>query len=507
MGRLLNLIIVISGASSSLVEHLGFEAQSSHQNLSIARSQIAVFSDLIKELTDNGKVTGFDANKLVLTLREFMMITSIRGFRWSHTSLDSAKAIVVNRVLGYFEESGHSIQRIKVMQRVLDYLLLASSIQPMDEVILTSSIFNTLFLVDWVSDSALDESSLPVHHRKLVYAMKESQHLFPDHSKIPSVFASIIQFRDKTLESLYIDCLKFKSTSDRFLFFVHKQLTCDKLSEFSREHPRSIHGEMYTRLFSACDSWTAAGSGRLDLLNNEYRTIVQSDEFTQSRDFVKKTDVERILVGVVILGYELSTLVPERVPNILQYLLWCLTVDSMGRFTETNADQLKRLYDVLYHVRTHMDHMRPLTIETFLIDEIGNGFDHAKMMIRALGFERGETDGGCQGRFPRNETLVSHCDYVVNIVVRSCEFAKTHLVHAAGLTRLILTGAWYMLRGIGSPVFVSDPGCIDRPVMIMEAFIIKCKREIALGAASISAEAGDFLARAVGAVLQEFELD
>ena len=102
---------------------------------------------------------------------------------------------------------------------------------------------------------------------------------------------------------------------------------------------------------------------------------------------------------------------------------------------------------------------------------------------------------------------MTHCEYVVNIVHRGFEISETLLVHDAELTGRVLMRLWYLLRIVNSEVFFPNPGCVNRSVMSLDAFIIKCKRETAQGDRFISDDSIEFIARVVDTALDVLEVD
>jgi hypothetical protein len=447
------------------------------------------FNDVVEDIINRGIVRGHDAHNLIASVQQFMALVPTGSFTRRNSLLNEARDTVSHRILSFFDDPGASekIDEIGRLHEVMDCLLLAASINSRDTTILENSVLNVLYLFQWISASNLEGSSMSIPHLDLIYAMRISTDLFPSKSVIASVYPSLLLFKDTGLVESYMNCLYEKKglVNDPFLNFVHKQLTYDKLGEFDDQAKRPSHIAMYDRLFTACNS--ARGLPE-ELIPQLYSAVTGSEDFTASRDVVMRTNVERALVSVVLLGYELSTLIPPNDPNLVEYYLWCLTALKIGDLNDLNMQDLIELNRVVYQIREALVKawVRPIVIEEYLLEGMGQGVDHSSSMLTAVGFNLTSPDGHCKNRFMDDESSVIHCNFAMRILDRSINLIKSTVMIDSDFSRSVMVGMWYMLRVVSSPEFPRIPSCINRAVMTMDAFLIKAQREVAEGSEAIS---------------------
>ena len=444
---------------------------------------------IIDEMITDGKVRGIPAHGLVASLQSVVSLEPSWGVRGSRKPIDVAVSLVRDRIISFFQEPDASqrLHDIHKMQKVLDCLLVSGSIHPSDKSVSVSSFFNILYLFQWISMPQLEAAALPPHHLELIYTIESSKHLFPSPMHIASVYAGLLQFRDTGLVMTYMECLEEKSSAaeDPLLNFIHQQLIYDKLTQFNDIVTRTVHLGMYDRLLTSCKS--AKGLSQ-NLLVDFYSTVIQSEEFLTSRDFIIRSNVQRTLVSVVLLSFELSITTLPNHPNLVEYLLWCFTASRIGEFPDTEMEELIHLNRNVYGIRKLLSNpsTRAIDIEEHLLEAIGNQIDHANSMLVAGGFNLAAPGGACLSRFGDDENSVSHCTFAMGILERSFDLMQTETVSASGLTRPICVGMWYLILVLRSPKFANNPSCINRHVMTMDAFIIKAQREITEGSSSIS---------------------
>jgi len=465
------------------------------------------FNDVVEDMINRGIVTGRDAHSLIASVQQFLALVPTESVSRRSILLNEARVTVSHRILSFFDDAGASekIDDIGRLQEVMDCLLLAVSINSGDTTIFANSVLNVLYLFQWKSASNLEGSSISIPHLDLIYAMRISTNLFESNSVIASVYPSLLLFEDTGLVESYMNCLYEKrgSVDDPFLNFVHKQLTYDKLGEFTYLAKRGSHIAMYDRLFRACNS--ARGLPE-DLITQLYSAVTESEDFTASRDFVMRTNVERALVNVVLLGYELSTLITPNDPNLVEYYLWCLTGLKIGDLNDLNMQDLIELNRVVYQIRAALGKawVPAIVIEDYLLEGIGQGVDHSSSMLIAAGFNLTSPDGHCKNRFMDDESSVIHCNFAMRILDRSFNLIKSTVMIESELSRPVMVGMWYMLRVVSSTEFPRIPSCINRAVMTMDAFLIKAQREVAEGSESICAPTVDVLETFLSEIIELF---
>jgi len=235
-----------------------------------------------------------------------------------------------------------------------------------------------------------------------------------------------------------------------------------------------------------------------------YSTVIA--KLGTTRDFVVRSNVQRTLVNVVLLSYELSTLIVPNEPHLVEYLLWCLSGLRIGEFPDTQMEDLVDLNRNIYELRRLVSDpsSRSCQVEEYLLESIGSQVEHANSMLLAAGFNLEAPEGHCKDKFKDDENSVTHCNYAMGILERSFELMKSETISDSGLSRPIWVGIWYVILILRSKYFAGNPSCINRPLMTMDAFLIKAQREVE-GSESISTATVSVLEASLSGILELFE--
>ena len=508
MKRLLHLLVFVSVSSASNQQRFVRRVESwgslfqSVLNLSELGPGV---HDLVHELIASGRIRGKEEHQLMYSLNQFHLLIPHTGNGADDSSLAQVQKPVVDAVMAHFDQPERQVTETQRLQELVDNLILGTSMHPTDHTLVRSAIVNVLYMFGLISTIQVDSYPISQPHRELIYHMYRFSSLFNERISIPSIFASLIQFKSEELLFSYMRCLEVKNTTrgDDFLIFLNKQLVHDKLTEFSERRTRSATLEMYLRLCTVClldiDNDT-------NLIPKIYKEIVYSDTFQDSRDYVVKSNVERSLLNAVLLRYELMIVVGRHDPNILSYLLWCLVARKVGHFPDSDIEDLIELNRVIAYIRVMIS--RPysniLEIEDTLIQNVGLDLDHANTMLGASGFNSTAAGRVCESRFEGHPESVLHCSYALRIFRRTFELIGSEVVLESGLTRPLFVGSWYLLQLMNSAEFFTSPSCINRSVMTLDAFLIKCDREISEGSQSISEATEAVLESALRAIFEQF---